>query len=94
MGGALEHVLRDLGAPKASTVRSVFDSWSEIVGDHIAGQASPASLQEGRLVIVVTDPAWATEMRFLEQDILERLSVAFGPEEVTAIEVRVRRRAR
>jgi predicted nucleic acid-binding Zn ribbon protein len=44
------------------------------------------------LVVGVDDPAWATQLRFLESELLERLAAEFGPGEVTSIEVRVRRR--
>jgi predicted nucleic acid-binding Zn ribbon protein len=68
----------------------VFDSWDEVVGPGLAAQARPVALRKGRLVLAVVDPGWATQLRFLEAELLARLAEAFGPDEVTAIEVRVR----
>jgi predicted nucleic acid-binding Zn ribbon protein len=93
VGQSLDRLLRHLGAPAARTVRSVFDDWAEVVGEGIAAHASPVSLRRGRLVVGVPDSAWATQLRFLEPQLLARLAEAFGPDEVSAIDVRVRPRA-
>jgi predicted nucleic acid-binding Zn ribbon protein len=90
VGRSLDRLLRNLGAPAARTVRSVFDDWAEVVGDSVAAQAQPVSLRRGRLVVAVPDAAWATQLRYLEPQLLARLAEAFGDDEVTAIDVRVR----
>jgi predicted nucleic acid-binding Zn ribbon protein len=87
----LDRVLRSMRAPRASTVRSVFDRWSEIVGEQVAAHATPVSLRDGHLLVDVADPAWATQLRFLDAEILGRAAGVLGPGEVTAVEVRVRR---
>jgi len=92
VGAPLDRLMRHLGAPKVETVRSLFDRWPDAVGEQVASQASPVSLKDGVLVVGVDDPAWATQLRFLESELLERLAAEFGPGEVTSIEVRVRRR--
>ena len=81
-----------MGAPSADATRSIFADWSEIVGDQIAEHARPHALRERTLVVAVTDPAWATQLRFLETELLGRITAATGSDEVTAIEVRVRSR--
>jgi predicted nucleic acid-binding Zn ribbon protein len=48
-------------------------------------------LEDGRLVVEVDDPAWATQLRFLEADLVTRLSEAGGLA-VTSVDVRVARR--
>jgi predicted nucleic acid-binding Zn ribbon protein len=42
------------------------------------------------LVVAVSDPAWATQLRFLERDLVERLRTELGTDAVNEIEVRVR----
>ena len=91
---ALDAVLRDLRAPRASAVRSIFDDWATVVGPQIAAHATPATLRDGVLALAVDDPAWATQLRYLEQDLLAKVREALGPDEVTSIEVRVRRPGR
>ena len=92
VGQPLDRVMRNLGGPRASTVRSVFDQWPQLVGDQLAAHARPVSLRDGVLVIGVDDPAWATQLRYLEVTLINQIAAAFGTAEVTAIEIRVRPR--
>jgi hypothetical protein len=48
-------------------------------------------LDRGTLVVEVDDPAWATQMRFLEADLLSRLRSS-GEMAVERLEMRVKRR--
>jgi hypothetical protein len=43
-------------------------------------------------VVEVDDPAWSTQVRFLEAEVLGRLATVVGPGRVVTLEVRVRRR--
>ncbi len=90
MGAALDRVMRHLGTPTLATVRSVFDRWPELVGEHLAARAHPISLRDGVLSVGVDDPAWATQLRFMEADLVVRIAAELGPDEVTSIQIRVR----
>jgi predicted nucleic acid-binding Zn ribbon protein len=79
-----------MGAPSASATRSIFADWADIVGEQFADHAWPHALRERVLIVAVADPAWATQLRFLEAELLGRIAAATGSDEVTAIEVRVR----
>mgnify|MGYP001799911221 CR=1 FL=1 len=92
VGNALDRLMRNLGVPKLATVRSVFDRWPDLVGDQVAAHAKPIALRDGVLTVGVDDPAWATQLRFLEAELLTQIAAEFGPDEVTSIEVRVRPR--
>ena len=43
----------------------MFGRWDDIVGANIAAHVQPLRLDEGVLVVEVTDPAWATQVRLL-----------------------------
>jgi predicted nucleic acid-binding Zn ribbon protein len=86
----LQPVVRRLGGPSIAAVDGVFGRWEEIVGERVAAHTRPLSLRDGRLVVGVDDPAWATQVRFLEAEVLTRVAAVLGPGEVSAIEVRVR----
>jgi predicted nucleic acid-binding Zn ribbon protein len=88
---SVDRLVRSLGAPSAKLTRSVFADWDDIVGPAISPHARPHALRERTLVVAVADPAWATQLRFLEGELLERISAATGSDEIRAIEVRVRR---
>ena len=92
LGASLDAVVRSLG-PGLSTrsLDGVFGRWEEIVGLQVAGNARPVSLTNGRLVVAVDQPGWATQLRYLEKDLLARIAAMVGDGAVTAIEVRVQR---
>ncbi|HEY5153766.1 MAG TPA: DUF721 domain-containing protein [Acidimicrobiales bacterium] len=90
MGESLERLVRSLGAPSAGVTTSIFADWAEIVGVQVAAHCRPATLRDRVLTVSVTDPGWATQLRFLEEEILGRIATATGSDEVTKIEVRVR----
>ena len=89
MGGPLDRVVRHLGGPSVDALGALYQQWDELVGPRLSGHTRPVGLRGGVLVIGVTDPAWATQLRFLESTLLERLATLDGAP-VTSIEVRVR----
>ena len=89
---SLDRVMRRLGGPSADATTGIFGRWEELVGDGVAANSRPVALRDTTLVIAVTDPAWATQLRFLESQIVTRLQVELGARTVTEIEVRVRPR--
>jgi len=90
MARSLDRVVRGLGGTPAEVVGTLFGRWEEIVGPQIAAHARPVAVREGVLVVTVDDPAWATQVRFLEAEMLRRLVEVTGGGEITSIEVRVR----
>lgn len=90
IGDVLHRTLRTLRVSDAGAATSVFTRWRDIVGDVIADNATPKRLEKGRLTIEVEDPAWATQLRFLESSLLATLRDALG-DEIDSFEVRVRR---
>jgi predicted nucleic acid-binding Zn ribbon protein len=69
----------------------VFGRWEEAVGAAVAGHVQPVKLDGTTLVVEVDDPAWATQLRFLEGTLRQRLAEVAGAV-VEKVEVRVRRR--
>jgi predicted nucleic acid-binding Zn ribbon protein len=90
IGASLERVGRSLGMPAADTLGAVFGRWSSLVGEQVAAHATPVRLRHGALSITVDDPVWATQIRWLEHDLVARLGEALGEGVVERIEVRVR----
>lgn len=88
---SLDDVLRSLRRPGLRATVGVFANWDEIVGPHVAAHAQPVSLVDGRLLVEVDQPGWATQLRFLEADLVTRLAPVTGGAILTNIDVRVRR---
>ena len=97
LGESLTGVVRSLrgpgstgAAPAAAAIGGVFGRWDEAVGPVVAAHAQPVKLDGTRLVVEVDDPAWATQLRFLEADLRTRLIEVTGAV-VEQFDVRVRR---
>ncbi len=86
----LDRVMAALGAPPVSTVTSVLDQWSEVVGPAIAGASEAVALEGHTLVVKVADGGWASQLRWMERDLLAKLAAAVGDGVVERLEVRVR----
>ena len=96
LGDSLHGVVRGLrpvgapggGAPSASVIGGVFGKWDEAAGAAVAAHVQPLKLDGTTLVVSADDPAWATQLRFLEATLRERLAEVAGAH-VERIEVRV-----
>ena len=98
VGDSLRDVMKSLRpddqrtapAPRAA-IGGVFGRWDEAVGAAVAAHVQPVRLDGTTLVVEVDDPAWATQLRFLEGTLRTRLAEVAGAT-VERIEVRVARR--
>jgi len=100
IGESLDSVVRSLH-PEASSAQpasqsaaqmgGVFGRWAEAVGDAVAGHVTPIKLDGTKLVVEVDDPAWATQLRFLETTLKQRLLEVAGAL-IETVDVRVKRR--
>ena len=87
----LTRLLTSLGSDDAASVKGVFGAWSNLVGEAVAAHVQPVKLVDSTLIVEVDDPHWATEMRFLEKSLCEKIS-QLTTTPVTSLEVRVKRR--
>lgn len=89
----LDRVLAGLGAPPGDTLTRIGQVWSELVGPDAAAVLTPVRVQDRVLVVRAADPAWASQVRWLEAPVVEGLGAVLGPGVVTAVSARVGRRA-
>ena len=67
---SLDGLLRSLrGGAGRAEVGGVFGRWEEAVGAALAANVRPVRLEHGTLLVEVDDPAWATQVRFLADDL-------------------------
>lgn len=90
LGESLDRVARAIGGGDSSAMTVVFRHWESCVGPAIAAHAEPLSLRRDVLVVGVSEPAWATQLRFVAPEILGRLEEAAGRRVAERIEVRIR----
>jgi predicted nucleic acid-binding Zn ribbon protein len=87
LSSGLSSVVKALKGPDTATVKGVFGGWADAVGAQVAAHARPVKLDGSVLLVEVDEPGWATQLRFLEADLLERLTATGSL--VSRIEVRV-----
>ncbi len=86
---SLDRVTRAFGAPRARVLAALFSRWETVVGHEIAEHAAPRSLRDGVLVVLVDQPAWATQLRYLAPELLARIRAAGAGSAVTELQIRV-----
>ena len=92
IGGIIRSLL---GAPKLREglkLGLLSKRWASVVGDQLASETQPLSLDETGLVVGVSNPAWGAQVRFLAEDISRRASEALDGAPVGPVRVVVRER--
>jgi predicted nucleic acid-binding Zn ribbon protein len=84
---ALAAVGRDIGIPRTDVLAQVIALWQEVVGSVVAEHARVRSVRDGVCTVAVDEPAWATQLRYLEQGVVERVTQRLGPGIVTSVKV-------
>jgi len=66
--------------------------WPEIVGERLAAETAPASLEEGVLTVEATNGPWGAQAKFLNEEIRRRADEALGGGRIARVHVVVKRR--
>ena len=90
----LERLLDGLGAPEIDAVATLVERWPEVVGPELASQVRAVAVRGSELVVRVEDPAWASQIAWLESQLLERITALVGPGRITVVKARVAPRSR
>ena len=88
LGDAIDRLLGHLGAPPARVVSSLESVWPEVAGPGLAACSHPVELRDGTLVVACDEPAWASQLRWMEAELCRRLSARLDGVSVLAIRVR------
>jgi hypothetical protein len=77
----------ELGIPEPGSFGALTTRWDEVVGPAVAPHARLRSLRGGVLTIAVDAPPWATELRYQEATIRERVAEVTGTDAVRTVRV-------
>jgi len=89
IGDAAALVGDELGLAEPRSFARLVDAWNDIVGDAVAQHSRPRGVRNGVLDIAVDAPVWATQLRYLEADLVDRASRIVGPGVVSAVRISV-----
>jgi predicted nucleic acid-binding Zn ribbon protein len=87
---SLAGVGRDLGMPDPTELTAVLDAWPELVGIDVARHAHIRSLRDGVLLVAVDEPAFATQLRYLETEVREGAERVVGRPVIRSLRVVVK----
>jgi predicted nucleic acid-binding Zn ribbon protein len=88
---AVAEVGRELGMPAPDALATLVRVWPEIVGDALAQHAHVRSIRNGECTIAVDGPAWASQLRYLADTLVERANECCGAAVVTSVRVVISR---
>ena len=88
IGETLDRYLDYLGAPPIRTLSSLQERWGEVVGPALAEPTRPIELVDGVLVIGCDDATWASQVGWMESQIIARFRTLFPDTEIRRIKAR------
>ena len=86
----IEKLLKNLGAPDTNTITNLIEKWPEIVGLEFAKYVTVVAVRESQLVVQVEDPSWASQIAWLENTLLEKISGLFGENQIISIKAQIK----
>ena len=84
---ALAEVGADLGLADPAVIAVLTERWVDVVGEAVAPNARLRSLRGSTLTIAVETGAWATQLRYLESQMLARISELVGSDAIDTVRV-------
>jgi predicted nucleic acid-binding Zn ribbon protein len=87
LGSTLNELIADQGWQQDVAVGGVIGRWESVVGDDLAAHVTPLSFSEGILFLQADSTAWATQVRLMERELLQKLAAVLGSGTVNSIEV-------
>ena len=91
LADGLDRLLKGLGAPPVPVLTVVAERWDDVVGPAAAPHCRAGGVRDGCLRIDVSEPAWASQIRWQEADIVRRAAELTSPGAITRVDVRVAR---
>ena len=91
IGDIVDGLLRDRVLARGVVVGRLAASWEGIVGQRLASETAPVSLEGGVLMVAATTGPWGAQARFLADEIRRQANAALGSEEVARVRVVIRR---
>ncbi|GGC64155.1 DUF721 domain-containing protein [Hoyosella rhizosphaerae] len=87
LGFLTQQVARRRGWSEKVSVGTVLGLWPSVVGDDIAEHAHPTGLEDGVLIVQAESTAWATQLRYMQSQILARIASSVGNGVVTKLRI-------
>ena len=87
LSGELARLARRPGWAERLGAARVEAAWLDIVGEELAAHCEPVRLAGKVLTIRAASPVWATQLRYLSDQLLQRSADVMGPGSVTSVTI-------
>jgi predicted nucleic acid-binding Zn ribbon protein len=84
-GSSITDMLKSFAWDTQLAEADLFNGWSEIVGTSNAEHSTPESLNRGLLTVRCESTAWATQLRLMQSQILERINETYPQLEIASL---------
>jgi predicted nucleic acid-binding Zn ribbon protein len=92
LGDVIDNLMADQLFARGMPVARLAAAWSSVVGERLASETAPATLEGGVLTVTATSGPWGVQARFLHEEIRRRADEALGGDAITAVRIIVRNR--
>lgn len=89
IASSLSRITARLGMANPKQSEAVFSQWDEVVGPQLAGKCQPVNLVDEVLVVEAADSRWATQLKWLAPQLVDKVNDKAGTAAVKRIEVRI-----
>ena len=90
IGEIVEGLMRERAFARGVPIGQLANDWASVVGERLASESAPLSLDAGVLVVAATGGPWGAQVRFLAEEIRKKANRALGTEAVKRVQVVVR----
>jgi predicted nucleic acid-binding Zn ribbon protein len=87
LGAILEGLAAERPWAAGMALGTLGERWPEVVGERLAAECSPVSLEGGSLVVRASSAPWAAQIRFLAQVVRDRANEVLGEGQVSDVRV-------
>ena len=90
IGDIVDGLLKEQLFARGMEVGRLASTWVDVVGERLAAETAPATLEGGVLTVSATDGSWGAQARFLTEEIRKRANEALGSTRIEKVQVVVR----
>ena len=91
LAGELARLTRRAGWSERLGAAQVAAAWVDIVGEELTAHCEPVRLAGRVLTVRAASPVWATQLRYLTTQLVERTDAVLGPGSVREVSITVGR---
>ncbi|MEO0049333.1 MAG: hypothetical protein RL556_665 [Actinomycetota bacterium] len=85
VSNSIDSLLKSFSWESQISEADLFNQWAKIVGDQNSLNSTPEHINKGQLVVRCKSTAWATQLRLMQGQILQRINQEYPLLEITTL---------